>query len=676
MSHHLDLRVGSRVFRLEEDSAKIAVTYQSGLTRDDRLEVEFAAFGAAAPVRYEIPNRRMTLLEPDGLSPERLEQMSDVSATFPVFKLNDKRVVLTTEIAVGFDEATTTAADIAQMTDFTLVTEGRGYAILDVPSDLDPMSAVAQVRALPGVAFAEPDLVTIDRPITPGISSFSAFSTGAPVVQQAFINIDLEPAWAVINPISGVTVAVLDDGVDTAHDALSGAVQGAYDAISGAASAQPNPWDFHGTACAGLIVSDAPTFRGIAAGVNLLAVRVAQSPAAGQPWATSNSILRRGIDWAVDNGADVLSNSWGGPPSALLTAAIQRGRDTARGGKGAIFTFAAGNSGGPVEFPGTLSGTIAVGGVNLADEQKTRFSSDGETWWASNVGPEIDITAPAVRIRTSDIAGPPGRTVTDWRDDFNGTSAACPMVAAAAALLLVQDGDLTCGQVAEVLRESADKIGPLGYDADGHNAVFGHGRLNVARALDALSRSLVLRGFVDRVPLSETIAIYVLSPDDAAPLLFTAHVDDEAEVYAAATSGATVAFTARSVVDSAAGPVLIAPRLQRSSAATQPGSGVSGGPAPDEVLLPLPEDDVFAALSAPQWADQSEIADLSQIKGIGSVRQKQLSALGICTLADLGALHGAAHETLRARFGDLVDVSLREDWVGQANALLKKQDKV
>ena len=47
--------------------------------------------------------------------------------------------------------------------------------------------------------------------------------------------------------------------------------------------------------------------------------------------------------------------------------------------------------------------------------------------------------------------------------------------------------------------------------------------------------------------------------------------------------------------------------------------------------------------------------------------------MGIYTLADLKALHGAPAETLRARLGNLVDVSLREGWFGQAAALLKKK---
>lgn len=672
MSHNLELRVGGRVFRLEEDGAKLAVTYEDELSREGRLRVEYKAFGAAASVRYEIPDRKLTLVEPDGHSPRVLDQIGDVSATFPVYKFNNKRVVLTSEIAVGFDESATTATDIAQRTGFTLLSDGPGYAIFELPSGLDPMIAVVQVSAHPGVEFAEPDLLTIDRPIDPRTSPFFTLSAAAPVRQQAFINIAAEAAWTATNPTSGVTIAVLDDGVDTAHKCLAAAVKREYDAISGGDSARPNPWDSHGTACAGLIVGDDPTFRGIAAGLDLLAVRIAQSPAIGQPWATSNSILRRGIDWAVDNGADVLSNSWGGPPSALLADAIKRGRERARDGKGATFVFAAGNSGGPVEFPGTLKGTIAVGGVNLVDEQKTRFSSDGETWWASNIGPEIDITAPSVRVRTSDITGSLGHTATDWRDDFNGTSAACPMVAAAAALLLVKDGDLTSGQVADALQQGADKIGPLGYDADGHNGVFGYGRLNISKALDAVSRDLIVRGLLHPISLSETLTIYLLSSDDTAPLLFSAHSEDEAEVRAAASAGTSVAFSARAVIDSAIGPVLIAPRLLGAPALISPGNGTVADPAPDEVLLPLPEDDLFAALSTTQPTEESENTDLSRIKGIGSVRLMQLKALGICTLADLSALFGASDETLRIRLGDLAGVGMREDWFGQAKALLER----
>ena len=111
---------------------------------------------------------------------------------------------------------------------------------------------------------------------------------------------------------------------------------------------------------------------------------------------------------------------------------------------------------------------------------------------------------------------------------------------------------------------------------------------------------------MDLIALSDALTIYLLAPDDAEPLLFAVHADDEADVQAAATAGATVMFTARAIIDSAAGPVLVAPRLQRSSAVIPPDTGFSNDPAPDEVLLPLPEDDVFAALSTLQPTETVE----------------------------------------------------------------------
>lgn len=104
--------------------------------------------------------------------------------------------------------------------------------------------------------------------------------------------------------------------------------------------------------------------------------------------ATSNSIIRRAIDWSWENGADILSNSWGGgSPSSAIMNAFERARTQGRNGKGCVIVIAAGNDSGPVTFPGTLDNVLTVSASNEFDEFKTKTSQDKETWWGSNFGP-------------------------------------------------------------------------------------------------------------------------------------------------------------------------------------------------------------------------------------------------------------------------------------------------
>jgi thermitase len=667
----LDLDVGRRQFRLEADPEMLAVTYDDELSGVERLQAEFGAFGAAVSTRYEVPAHRVTIIaqsQPDP-GPERLAGMREVENAFPVFRMNDKRVVMTAQISVGFDSSQTSAADISNRTGFPVSSEGPDYVVLDVPPDVSPLVAVQEITPIAGVSFVEPDLVTIGRPVRPATFDIRPFDASAPVLQKAFRNVDLQMAWDIVGTPRGVTIAVLDDGVDSIHPALAAATQDGYDAIQDQPGAQPNPWDYHGTSCAGLLVGEHDGYRGVAAGLNLLAVKIAESPAPDQPWATSNSILRRGIDWAIARGADVLSNSWGGPPSTLITHTVIKAQSEARKGKGAIFVFAAGNSGGPVEFPATLKGTLAVGAVNLADEHKTRFSSDGESWWASNTGPEIDITAPAIGIKTSDISGGAGRTPTDWRDDFNGTSAACPIVAGAAGLLLAQASDLSRTDLLDMLTSAAEKIGPIQYDATGRNDVFGHGRLNIAAALQAVIRGQSVSGIPDLIPLSSSVEVFVIYNDPGHVFLFAADPQDRTALIAAVETGTSVEVKGHGIAESALGLVLLGARLTKATPVPI-SDPQSADPAPDEVLLPRPEDDVFAGLGANATSETGYANDLSDVKGIGPSRQKQFQSLGVQSLHELAELSEINESSLADQFGSLANMILRDGWIRQARDLL------
>ena len=181
--------------------------------------------------------------------------------------------------------------------------------------------------------------------------------------------------------------------------------------------------------------------------------------------------------------ADVISNSWGGPPSNPVLNAINRARSQGRGGRGAVVVVAAGNSGGAVMFPANLPDVLAVAASNQFDEAKTWNSSDNETFWASCHGPQIDVAAPGVRNRTTDVTGALGYSTSDYAPAFNGTSSSTPLVAGACALVLSKNPQLTEAQVRHLITVTADKVGQFAYQ-NGRNDHMGHGRLNVLAAVN------------------------------------------------------------------------------------------------------------------------------------------------------------------------------------------------
>jgi len=326
---------------------------------------------------------------------------------------------------------------------------------------------------------------------TPNDSFFSQQwglnNTGGVGVADA--DIDAPEAWDHERGSDQVILAILDEGVDIQHPDLQDKIVTPYDATDGDDDQTPNSWDGHGTACAGIaaaITNNGLGVAGVAWDVRILPVRIASSNCDGCGWTTSAAIIEDGLRTAVDRGAHVLSNSWGGGlPSNAITSGIDYAISNDR-----VVVFAAGNDAGPVSYPGNLSSSrtiITVSATNEWDEFKTTTSQDGETWWGSNFGPEINIAAPGVHIYTTDIHGSNGYVNGDYVTNFNGTSSATPFVAGTAALLLSQDPALSPAQVRDRLQSSADDLGAPGFDNQ-----FGHGRLNAARVIDGVTLTVDL----------------------------------------------------------------------------------------------------------------------------------------------------------------------------------------
>lgn len=291
-------------------------------------------------------------------------------------------------------------------------------------------------------------------------------------------DIDAPEAWDIHQGSSTIIIAIIDEGVDTEHEDLKDKIVTPYDAIDGDNNQEPNSGDGHGTACAGIaaaMTNNSKGISGIGWKVKIMPVRIAYG--VGPDWFTTNAIIADGIETAVDRGAHVLSNSWGGgPPSSAINSAIDYAITHNR-----VVVFAAGNGSGPVLYPANLSLNkviIAVSATNEWDKLKTKTSQDGENWWGSSFGPEINVAAPGVHIYTTDISGSNGYASGDYVPNFNGTSSATPLVAGTAALLLSKNPDWTPNQVRNQLQNTAKDLGPTGFDNK-----FGHGRINAYEAL-------------------------------------------------------------------------------------------------------------------------------------------------------------------------------------------------
>jgi subtilisin family serine protease len=292
--------------------------------------------------------------------------------------------------------------------------------------------------------------------------------------------IGLAAAWKLTRGKSDVSIAVLDEGVDTTHPALKPAVIAERDFIGGNGnSAMPDGDDAHGTACAGVVLSRDKKIPGIAPLCSLIAARIAMDDGSGD-WIFDDFATADAIDWSWRQGAWVISNSWGGgAPSDAISRAFARARTQGRNGLGSVVVIAAGNDQQPIDFPGELPGYITVGASNPDDQRKTKTSSDGETWWGSNFGATMHVLAPGVFISTTDIVGAAGSARGSFTDTFNGTSSAAPAVAGAAALMLSVNEALSASSVRNLLSKTAKKLkGQTNWTPE-----LGWGRLDVAKAV-------------------------------------------------------------------------------------------------------------------------------------------------------------------------------------------------
>jgi serine protease len=302
--------------------------------------------------------------------------------------------------------------------------------------------------------------------------SRQAGSVPTPSPDQWFLNLlEVSKAWQV-NQGAGITVAVIDTGVNLEHPDLKANLLPGYDFVD-----EDNiPQDIagHGTHVAGLVAANGKAL-GIAPQAKILPIRVLRDLSGG-----STSTVAQGILWAANlltnqpnpHPAQVINLSLGSNDySPLLDSAIQQVQ-----ARGVVVVAAAGNNGGAVAFPAALRDVVAVtalAGVRGGDLlYQPSYASRGPGVWVTAFGGDLSQDQDQNGVPDGILSTDLGETGYGLR---MGTSMAAPQVAGLAALALANG--LQATMIRSILATTATDLGIRGVDLQ-----FGYGLVS-ARAI-------------------------------------------------------------------------------------------------------------------------------------------------------------------------------------------------
>jgi thermitase len=296
--------------------------------------------------------------------------------------------------------------------------------------------------------------------------------------QWSLRTIEAPLAWDVCRGDNAVVVAIIDTGVDYNHRDLLGNLwvneaeqngvagmdddgNGYIDDVYGYNfvnnSSDPMDDHGHGTHCAGIVAAvgdNGLDVAGVCWKARIMSLKVLGADGNGSAGDAVPAIY-----YAVANGADIISGSWGATTgSDAVKDAIAYAYS-----RGVIVVAAAGNDGEDVPYyPAAYPNVLSVAATDSSDRR----------WYSSNYGDWVDVAAPGREILSLGLTS--SRQYTAWK---TGTSMAAPHVSGACALLLSADPLLTCDEVQEIVTSTGDPIAA--------GICSSNSRLNVYEALRA-----------------------------------------------------------------------------------------------------------------------------------------------------------------------------------------------
>lgn len=300
--------------------------------------------------------------------------------------------------------------------------------------------------------------------------------------------INVENAWRQHITGRGVTVAIVDDGVQVRHPDLDVDMSVSHD-FNNRRGNDPSPYttDGHGTSAAGVCCAkrnNAQCGSGVAPDSTLVGLRLIAEP-------TTDLQESQALSWHSQQ-VDIYSNSWGPyddgsslqGPGRLTQMVLEQQSTQGRDGKGSIYVWAGGNgrdNHDNCNYDGYANSiyTLAVGAIDHTGQQS----------WYSESCSALFVSAPSSGsgkgITTTDLTGRDGYAPGQCCNSFGGTSSAAPTVAGALALLLQQRPDLSWRDVQHVLAKSSVQPATIRANNRGykHSENFGFGRLDVPSML-------------------------------------------------------------------------------------------------------------------------------------------------------------------------------------------------
>lgn len=323
-----------------------------------------------------------------------------------------------------------------------------------------------------GATYAAPNFIEEMPPRIPPIPPNDLYDQEWHIGRAAIAS-----AWDITRGSADIVLCIIDSGIDTKHEAFADA----WKFVPGFDFQDDDPFpdattSSHGTSCAGVAVASWGRGKvvGAAPGCRLMPVRRGSC--------SDHLSMAEAFLWVANQGADVISCSFGfdNRPWVLpdvARAALEHAAVNGRRGRGCVIVWAAGNGNEPVSTDEWASSPHVIAVAASTDADNRAYYSD--------YGPEVALCAPSNGGSRGIITTVNGGYTTQ----FGGTSAAAPLVAGVAALVLSIAPGLSARDVRDLLCRNADPIDPQNgaYDSTGHSAWYGFGRVNAVRALAAIS---------------------------------------------------------------------------------------------------------------------------------------------------------------------------------------------